>query len=331
VRYASAAAFRRAIETRLLALSHDGGVSLVRLRKSVAFDRLLARLFAVAPDRWVLKGGLALDYRLGSRSRVTMDVDLAGPDGEDAATADLLVAQELDLGDHFSFAIERTAKLAQLDEGAAVRYHVRADLAARLFEEFALDVGVNFPAGWEPETLQGPGHLIFADIEPVRAPSLPLELQIAEKVHAYTRGYGQSGMASTRVKDLVDLALIASAAPVNADRLGRALQETFGQRGRQELPGALPRPPADWRVPYARMALEVGLAAELVRGYELAARLLDPVLSGELGTAVWEPAARGWVARSSEDERPRPRGGLFASGTPIAREANEHLPGFGEG
>ena len=29
-------------------------------------------------------------------------------------------------------------------------------------------------------------------------------------------------------------------------------------------------------------------------------------------------------------ERPRPRGGLFASGAPIAREADEHLPGFGE-
>lgn len=30
------------------------------------------------------------------------------------------------------------------------------------------------------------------------------------------------------------------------------------------------------------------------------------------------------------DERPRPRGGLFASGAPIAREADEHLSGFGE-
>jgi hypothetical protein len=29
-------------------------------------------------------------------------------------------------------------------------------------------------------------------------------------------------------------------------------------------------------------------------------------------------------------ERPRPRGGLFASGAPIAREANDHLRGFGE-
>lgn len=29
-------------------------------------------------------------------------------------------------------------------------------------------------------------------------------------------------------------------------------------------------------------------------------------------------------------DRPRPRGGLFASGAPIAREADVHLPGFGE-
>lgn len=300
MRYASAAAFRRALETRLLVRSRDGGVSLVRLRKSVAFDRLLARLFAVTPDRWVLKGGLALDYRLREKARTTMDVDLAGPGGEDVATADLLTTQELDLGDHFSFAIERTAKLDQLVEGASVRYRVRADLAGRLFEEFVLDVGFDFPAGWEPETLHGPDLLAFADLAPVEAPTLPLELHVAEKVHAYTRGYGQSGMASTRVKDLVDLALIASAARVDAERLSRALRETFGQRGHHELPRALPRPPLDWRVPYARMALEVGLAAEHVRGHELAAGLLDPVLSGELGAAVWDPAAQGWVARSGQ-------------------------------
>lgn len=29
-------------------------------------------------------------------------------------------------------------------------------------------------------------------------------------------------------------------------------------------------------------------------------------------------------------ERPRPRGGLFASGAPIAREADAYLRGFGE-
>jgi Nucleotidyl transferase AbiEii toxin, Type IV TA system len=109
-----------------------------------------------------------------------------------------------------------------LIEGSAVRYHVRAELAGRLFEEFLLDVGFDFPTGWEPETLHGPDLLAFADIEPLEAPSLPLELQIAEKVHAYTRGYGQSGIASTRVKDLVDLALIASTA--RGSRVGGTIE-----------------------------------------------------------------------------------------------------------
>jgi hypothetical protein len=212
-------------------------VSLVRLRKSVAFDRLLARLFAVAPDRWVLKGGLALDYRLGKKARTTMDIDLAGSGGEDAATADLLATGELDLGDHFSFTIERTEKLDQLVEGSAVRYHVRADLAGRLFEEFLLDVGFDFPTGWEPETLRGPDLLAFADIEPVLAPSLPLELQIAEKVHAYTRGYGRSGIASTRVKDLVDLALIASTSSVDADRLTAPCERHSSSASATSFPG----------------------------------------------------------------------------------------------
>jgi len=39
-------------------------VRIARERKRVAFDRLLARLIAVAPGRWILKGGFALDLRL---------------------------------------------------------------------------------------------------------------------------------------------------------------------------------------------------------------------------------------------------------------------------
>lgn len=66
-------------------------------------------------------------------------------------------------------------------------------------------------------------------------------------------------------------------------------------------PRSLPRPPVEWRVPYARMALGVGLAADLPAGHELAADLVDPVLSGGLGGAAdWEPAGHVWVARSSK-------------------------------
>jgi len=48
MKYQTAAAFRTALERRLLEQSRDAGTSLVRLRKAVVFDRLLARLLRVA-------------------------------------------------------------------------------------------------------------------------------------------------------------------------------------------------------------------------------------------------------------------------------------------
>ena len=186
MRYASAAAFRRALDDRLLAQSQQTGRSLARLRKEVVFDRLLARLLDVAPGRWVLKGGLALDYRFGDRARTTRDIDLAMADGEEGATTALLAAQAADLGDFFGFSVERTAELDELQEGAAVRYRVRAELAGRLFEEFVLDVGFDVPPDTGIEVLRGPDLLAFADIPPVEAPALASlsarELMVAERV-----------------------------------------------------------------------------------------------------------------------------------------------------
>lgn len=296
MRYASAAAFRQALETRLLALSRSQGSSLVRLRKEVAFDRLLARLLIAAPGRWVLKGGLAFDYRFGTRARTTKDMDLAGAAGEEVATSDLLAAADLGMDDYFSFSIERTAKLDQLVEGAAVRYHVRANLGARRFEDFVVDIGFDLPPGWEPELLIAPDLLSFAGIDPVAAPSLPLEVQVAEKVHAYTRGYGADGVGSTRVKDIVDLALVASTAELDAGKLRRAMSETFERRIGRAFPPALPRPPADWAVPFGRLAGEIHLAADLDGGHRLAARLLNPILSGNVTTGRWDAAGQAWLA-----------------------------------
>ena len=59
-KYATAASFRRALEDRLQAIAKKEGVDLQRLRRQVAFDRWLTRLFqAEDPNQlpWVLKGG----------------------------------------------------------------------------------------------------------------------------------------------------------------------------------------------------------------------------------------------------------------------------------
>jgi hypothetical protein len=40
--------------------------------------------------------------------------------------------------------------------------------------------------------------LSFAGIEPLTPPAIPLSQHLAEKVHAYTRSYGRSGLAAIK-------------------------------------------------------------------------------------------------------------------------------------
>ena len=78
--YETPAAFRRALEDRLKARSRDQGSDLQRLRRSVAFDRLLCRLFSSPDGQWVLKGGYAMELRIQT-ARATKDIDLSLPPG----------------------------------------------------------------------------------------------------------------------------------------------------------------------------------------------------------------------------------------------------------
>ena len=111
-------------------------------------------------------------------------------------------------------------------------------------------------------------------------------------MHAYTRIYG-SGASSSRVKDLIDLVIIARELSVDAHRLREALEATFQARDQQPLPSTLPAPPTDWTVPYGRTAREMGIDPDLAVGHSSAAALLDPVLSGTR-EGRWDPAHGGW-------------------------------------
>lgn len=79
MRYATPQAFERALSDRLKRQAAEEGADLDRLRKRVAFERFLARLFDQNPTGWVLKGGYALELRLGGRARATKDMDLDRP------------------------------------------------------------------------------------------------------------------------------------------------------------------------------------------------------------------------------------------------------------
>jgi hypothetical protein len=260
----------------------------------VAFDRLLARLLIAAPDRWLLKGALALDYRLGARFRTTKDLDLSREDNEAEATDDLLAAQELDLNDYFAFTPAKATRRGPATSGAAIRYSLTAQLAGYRFESFAMDVSFSDPRFASPEILHGPGLLRFADIDPVEVPAIPIEQQVAEKMHAYIRVY-PGEHRSSRAKDLIDLVLVQGSLQVNAGRLNDALEITFAGREGRPVPGAVPTPPANWLETYGAMAREVDLSMNPIDGYRLVTDFLGPILAGRISeNATWNPRSRRW-------------------------------------
>jgi hypothetical protein len=290
MRYQDAAAFRMALEQRLKDGAADGA-ALARDRKRVAFDRLLARLAQVAAGRWLLKGGFALDLRLAARARSTKDIDIEWRAAEEELLDALLEAADHDAGDFFVFRVERAG--APEDRlGGAHRFRVSASLAGRPFETFLLDVGFGAGDPTGVETLRTGDLVGFAGIEPIEIEAVGLELQVAEKLHAYTRTY--EGRGSTRTKDLVDLVLIAELSNLDAATVRGEIDRVFNLRETHPAPLALPPPPPEWAVPYRRLAEEVGAAATLEAGHRDAATLLDPVLAGEITTGVWDPTRRRW-------------------------------------
>ena len=74
--YANATSFRQALEGRLMNVARAEAVDVQRLRRQVAFDRLLCRLFHDPAAPWLLKGGYAMELRI-AEGRATRDVDLA--------------------------------------------------------------------------------------------------------------------------------------------------------------------------------------------------------------------------------------------------------------
>jgi hypothetical protein len=294
VKYTTAAAFRQALEQRLKNEAASTGLGVARLRKRVAFELFLRRLLAVAPDRWVLKGALALDFRLAVATRSTKDIDLGRQDDEQAAIRDIAATQQLALDDFFTFAAIRTDELEDTDEFSAVRFHVTAQLAGRTFEQFLVDIGFSDAIFWTPDTIHTSELLSFAGIEPLALPAIPLPQHLAEKVHAYTRTYGESRQPSTRPKDLVDILLIESSPTIEAGPLRHALENAFAERARQPLPISLPPPPATWADPYRRLAKTVNVEPDVDAAFTRAAAFLDPILGGRTH-GEWDTQRREWV------------------------------------
>lgn len=265
--YKSAKDFRVALEHRLQKHAADSGLNLQRLRRTVAFNRFLARIFASKISPWVLKGGYAMELRLHN-ARATLDVDLGfrgipksgGEIQTDYLQRLLASAAKADLGDFFGFEIGGV----QLELGGPVyggaRYPVRSIIDGRLFVSFHVDVAVGDFIPVKLETAHEQGLLLFAGIKPSLFPMIPKEVQFAEKLHAYTM---PRSVPNSRVRDLLDMVLLIREGKISPAKAGEALHAVFGRRKTHPLPGGLDPAPAAWERRFAVMAEECGVKMTL--------------------------------------------------------------------
>lgn len=267
MRYETAAAFRQAIEDRLRLRAQGIGQSLDRLRRRVVFERILARLLGAQPGRWVLKGGMALEFRMGDRARATKDLDLVVRDIEpqmDAVVTALSTALAEDAhADHFRFTIAKVRELAEDEAGRpGWRTSIDAALAGRNFATVRIDIVARAEEITGTETITPPALLDFAGL-----PAPPIEVvdakqHFAEKIHALTRDY--DGQLSSRSRDLADLMILLDNGLPSDDALASVLLHVFSERRTHNLPENLPDPPASWQAEFTRFAHELDLEQQSV-------------------------------------------------------------------
>lgn len=258
-KYATGLALRTALEERLKRVAREEGVDLQRLRRQVAFDRFLARLFPGAGTDWILKGGYAMELRFQT-ARATRDLDFTVRTAQSGRGAGLLKqlqdAGAKDAGDFFRYRIgEAMMDLDGAPYGGA-RYPVESIMGGRTFVKFHLDVGVGDVVLDPPEQARMRDWFGFAGIAPPDVPMIQREQQFAEKLHAYTL---PRTTPNSRVRDLVDMVLLIQSSTLETSRVVEALHATFGRRATHTVPVALTRPPEEWAAPFARLAAECSL------------------------------------------------------------------------
>jgi hypothetical protein len=182
-------------------------------------------------------------------------------------------------GDWFEYTIGPPKMDLTAAPYGGARYSVETSVDGRIFARFHLDVGVGDPVLQPLETVECHDWLDFAGIEKPRVWMISREQQFAEKIHAYTLPRSSQ---NSRVKDLVDLALLIGDDRLDRRRVVNALHLTFARRGTHALPQSLSALPEDWQTSFRALADECGLETDIAAVFENVGTFFDNVQTGKM-------------------------------------------------
>lgn len=273
MKYATASAFRRALEDRIKMSVKREGIDLQRLRKQVAFDRFLARLFMNPNAPWILKGGYAMELRM-KEARATKDIDLTLRNNHDhlkhfskqVIFDKLQESIDHETGDFFIFSIGQPIRNLDNAPYGGARYPVDARMDGRSFAKFHIDVSMGDGILEPIEIIHGRDWLHFAGIPKESFPAISKEQQFSEKLHAYTL---HRPRPNSRVRDIVDIVLLIQSGKMDKGKVREAIIKTFKKRKTHGVPLKLNPPSQSWEKPFMSMARQCGLTTDLNLAFQL--------------------------------------------------------------
>ncbi len=225
------------VHARLLNRAKIEGRPFDELLQYYAMERFLYRLSrSEHADRFVLKGGLMLQFWGGPLTRATKDIDLLG---YAATTVDELVeivrgCMAVDMADD-GLRFDSINVTGEEIRFAASHDGVRVRCGARLGNA---RVGLQIDVGFGDVVTPGAQVVVYPTLLDFEAPRLlgyPPETCIAEKFQALV----VLDLANTRMKDFLDIWTLAQGLEFSGALLAEAVEATFRRR-RTSLPPLTP-------------------------------------------------------------------------------------------
>lgn len=290
----------RALEQAVREAARKSSRSTDRAIEGFYLDRFLCRIFSERHPSFVLKGGQSqLARRIDARE--SRDIDLVGttPNIEEALSR-LKRLASIDLDDYLEFEFSGARQIPVSQEyrmGYQVEFVPVLGRTKRL-NSIHIDLVVDQtpPEDWD----------ITTPASRLAIPGLPtndyavqtIEERIADKACAIMQRY--NGKPSSRVKDLVDLAVTMCTCTVSADTLIRKLRRESILRDMEPVERF--EVPRNWIELYektyekeAKSCADQRMPSDIEQASRQVAEWLAPVLSGETRGKTWDPEMSDWI------------------------------------
>ena len=209
-----------------------------RVRRTIAFELVLAAFeHAGSGDPWVvIKGGHAMEIRLGLQARATKDMDGMVRHAASADEIEDLVRAALETALHEGAVTFEVRSAYPIGDTGSVRFDVRVKWRGQALAKIKLEIsGAEGGAAksWDSLPSFNLADQFALGTGASEVPCLSLRYQMAQKIHAVTDPYEDND----RFRDLIDLLLLDDLEEDDIDTvLKSACMEIFALRDRHAWP-----------------------------------------------------------------------------------------------